>query len=71
MEAGIEIRILNVHLSGGEQMELQRIAAKPEYSEKEVKFALAMAARTLVRLSLSVDQVTIKPEGVNFIITGK
>lgn len=73
MEPGSNLLIYSAHLSGGEQMELRRIASKPEYSEKEVKFALALASRTLkkVRSSLSVDQVTIKPEGMNFIIIGK
>lgn len=73
MDGNIEIMILKTHLSGGEFVELQRIAAKPQHSQKEVKFALAMATRTLkrVRNSLSVDQVTIRPEGMNFIITGK
>ena len=73
MNGEIEIWILKNRLSGGEQMKMQRIAAKPEYSEKEVKFALALAARTLkkVRNSLSIDQVSIKPEGMNFLIKTK
>lgn len=73
MESGLILLIYSTHLSGGELLELQRIAAKSKYSQKEVKFALALASRTLkkVRNSLSVDQVTIRPEGMNFLITSK
>ena len=73
MERSIEITVRKTHLSGGEFLELQRIAAKHEYSQKQTKFILAMAtrARKKVQNSLSIDQVTIKPEGMNFLITGK
>lgn len=73
MESGTNIRISKHHLSKGEVMELQRIAAKLQYSEKEVKFVLSMAARTfrMVRNSFSVDRIEIKSDDMDFIISSK
>lgn len=74
METISDIRILKNHLSEGELVKIQQIAAKASYSEKEAKFVLSMAARSIKRLAKSVPSLNsfeIKDEGINYLVAGK
>lgn len=74
METNADIRILKNHLSEGELVKIQQIAAKASYSEKEVKFILSMAARSIKCMAKSVPSLTsfeIKDEGINYLVAGK
>lgn len=74
MENISDIRILKNHLSEGELKKIGQIALKPQYTEKETKFVLSMAARSIKRLAKSLpslSKVKIKDEGVDYLVTGK
>jgi hypothetical protein len=74
METITDLRILKNHLSEGELVKIRQIAAKASYSEKEVKFVLSMAARSIKRLAKSVPSINnfeIKEEGQNYLVAGK
>lgn len=74
MENHIDIRIIKNHLSDGELKKVGQIASKSQYSEKEIRFVLSMAARSIKRFAKSLpslSNVEIKDEGMNYVITGK
>jgi len=51
METSTDIMIFKNNHSKGEMMKIQQIAAKQEYSKKEINFVLAMASRTFRMVS--------------------
>ena len=74
METATHIRIRKNHLSDGELKKVMQIASKSQYSEKEVKFVLSMAARSIKRIASpwpSLHNFEIRDEGGNYLITGK